>query len=151
MGGLNSSYTAETAVYSAQSLVKGDSQWKLIPANGWEDNWPVYSQTGITMNSKIYFFGIFLCLSKGILISSFVIRWLERCPVFWQHHRVWHGDRDLVRGGGDEGAQGETRGVSCQLLCCQGLGHWLCYKRNPQWVSTLLISAPLSSFQIFLV
>ena len=60
MGGLNSSNTAETAVYSAQSLVKGDSEWKLIAANGWDDSWPVYSQTGITMNSKIYFFGIFM-------------------------------------------------------------------------------------------
>ena len=60
MGGLNSSNTAETAVYSAQSLVKGDSQWKLIAQNGWQESWPVYSQTGITLNSKIFFFGRFL-------------------------------------------------------------------------------------------
>ena len=44
MGGLNSSYTAETAVYSAHSLVKGDPEWRIIAANGWQDNWPVYSR-----------------------------------------------------------------------------------------------------------
>ena len=57
MGGLNSSYTAETAVYSAHSLVQGDPEWRIIAANGWQDNWPVYSQSGVTMNKKIYFFG----------------------------------------------------------------------------------------------
>ena len=74
MGGLNSSNTAETAVYSAQSLVKGDPEWKLIAANGWENSWPVYSQTGITMNSKIYFFGMFMLICKGVF-PSFLIRW----------------------------------------------------------------------------
>jgi len=57
MGGLNSSYTAGTAVYSAESLVKGESQWRTIPPNGWQASWPVYSQTGITMNQNIFFFG----------------------------------------------------------------------------------------------
>ena len=60
MGGLNSSNTAETAVYSAQLLVKGESQWRMIASNGWQESWPVYSQTGITMNSKIYFFGMLI-------------------------------------------------------------------------------------------
>ena len=41
MGGLNSSNTAETAVYSAHSLVQGDPEWRIIAANGWQDNWPV--------------------------------------------------------------------------------------------------------------
>ena len=68
MGGLNSSNTAETAVYSAQSLVKGDSQWKLIAANGWQDNWPVYTQTGITMNSKIYFFGMIILIMLHVTL-----------------------------------------------------------------------------------
>ena len=82
MGGLNSSNTAETAVYSAQSLVKGDSQWKLIAPNGWEDSWPVYSQTGITMGSKIYFFGMFSFKVYKRVPPYFIIRWLECCPIF---------------------------------------------------------------------
>ena len=45
--------------YRAYSLVKGDPEWKAIAANGWQDSWPVYSQTGKAMNSKIYFFGMF--------------------------------------------------------------------------------------------
>ena len=83
MGGLNSSNTAETAVYSAQSLVKGDSQWKLIAPNGWQESWPVYSQTAITMNSKIFFFGMFLHSSYLFIHSAiYLYRWLERVPVF---------------------------------------------------------------------
>ena len=62
MGGLNSSYTAETAVYSAESLVKGDSQWRTIAPKGWQASWPVYSQTGITLNQEIFFFGMILNL-----------------------------------------------------------------------------------------
>ena len=54
MGGVNS----EGADYSAHTLVKGDSQWKSIAPNGWQDSWPVYDQIAITINSKIYFFGI---------------------------------------------------------------------------------------------
>ena len=50
----------KTAAYRAYSLVKGDPEWKAIAAKGWQDSWPVYSQTGITMNTKIYFFGMFM-------------------------------------------------------------------------------------------
>ena len=60
MGGLNSSYSPQTAVYSAESLVKGDSQWRTIAPNGWQPSWPVYAQTGITMNQQIFFFGMIL-------------------------------------------------------------------------------------------
>ena len=45
---------------TAHSFVKGDSQWKEIATNGWQDNWPDYDQAGITMDSKIYFFGMFM-------------------------------------------------------------------------------------------
>ena len=40
----------------AEILVKGDSQWRLI--NGtFPVGWPVYAQTGVTMNNKVYFLG----------------------------------------------------------------------------------------------
>ena len=43
--------------YRAEVLVKGDSQWRVL--NGtFPSDWPVYSQTGITMNNKVYFSGI---------------------------------------------------------------------------------------------
>ena len=43
--------------YSVEILVKGDSHWSLI--NGtFQGGWPYYSQTGITMNNKVYFLGI---------------------------------------------------------------------------------------------
>ena len=73
----------KTASYRAYSLVKGDPEWKAIAAKGWQDGWPVYSQTGITMNSKIYFFGKFMLIHicKGVF-PSFINRWLECCPVF---------------------------------------------------------------------
>ena len=62
MGGLDSYYSSltETAVDSAQLLVKGDSKWRMIASNGWQESWPVYAHTGITMNSKIYFFGMLI-------------------------------------------------------------------------------------------
>ena len=65
-----------TADYSAQaiSLVKGDSEWKPVAANGWDDSWPGYDQNGVTINSKIYFFGMFMLICKGIF-PYFLIRW----------------------------------------------------------------------------
>ena len=40
----------------AEILVKGDSQWRLI--NGtFPVGRPVYAQSGITMNNKVYFLG----------------------------------------------------------------------------------------------
>ena len=54
IGGVNS----DGAFYSAHTLVKGDSQWKFIAPKGWQESWPFYDQTGVTMDSKIYFFGI---------------------------------------------------------------------------------------------
>lgn len=95
MGGLNSSNTAETAVYSAQSLVKGDPEWKLIAANGWEESWPVYSQTGITMNSKIYFFGMFsFKVYKRVFPSFFsggwnVAQYFDNVIVFDTETETW--------------------------------------------------------------
>ena len=70
---------------TAHSLVKGDSKWKDIATNGWQDNWPDYDQAGITMDSKIYFFGMFMVyvniICKGV-IPSFIIRWSESWPIF---------------------------------------------------------------------
>ena len=42
--------------YSAEILVKGGSQWRLITGT-LPGGWPVYSQTGLTVNNKVYFLG----------------------------------------------------------------------------------------------
>ena len=50
--------------YSVEILVKGDSHWRLI--NGtFQGGWPYYSQTGITMNNKVYFLGILLYVNAN--------------------------------------------------------------------------------------
>ena len=71
-GGLNSG-GAENAQYGAELLVKGNSQWREIAPNGWVPTWPVYSQTGITLNQKIFFFGktTQIKLFHTIFIASF--------------------------------------------------------------------------------
>ena len=80
---MNSAEGAGNAKYKAELLVKGNSQWREIAPNGWQNSWPVYSQTGITMNNKIFFFGKITFIKAITNWHCFhQFRWLECCQIF---------------------------------------------------------------------